>query len=80
MAATTATPAPQQLTRLTVAQASANAHRHPDTIRRALEAGDLHGTQRCRGGRWTIRPECLDAWLDGQPCDHKQRPTGRSAS
>ncbi|GAB3166769.1 hypothetical protein GCM10027059_26250 [Myceligenerans halotolerans] len=56
--------------RLTVAEAAADARRHPVTVRRALEAAELHGTQRVKGGRWTIRPECLDAWLDQVPCPH----------
>ena len=39
----------------------------------ALAAGDLHGGQRTKGGHWSIRLECLDAWLDGQPCPHQQQ-------
>jgi len=58
--------------RLTVADASAVGRRHEVTIRRALEAKELHGQQRKKGGRWLIQPECLDAWLDNTPCPHKQ--------
>lgn len=57
--------------RLTVAEASVVGRRHPVTVRRALEAQELHGTQRVKGGRWVIRADCLDAWLDGVPCPHE---------
>ena len=58
--------------RLTVVQAATLAGRHPNTLHRALESGELHGTQRVKGGRWSIRPECLDAYLDGIECTHQQ--------
>lgn len=57
--------------RLTVDEAAAAARRHPQTVRRALEAGRLHGTQRVVGGRWTVREDCLEAWCDGEPCAHQ---------
>lgn len=57
--------------RLTVAEAAEFGRRHPVTLRRALEAKELHGTQRVKGGRWVIRADCLDAWLDGTPCPHQ---------
>ena len=57
--------------RLTVAEAAADARRHEVTVRRALEAGELHGKQRVKRGRWLIQPECLDAWLDNVLCPHK---------
>lgn len=56
--------------RLNVRQSAALAGCCPDTIRRALAAGDIHGHQRASRGRWLIRPECLDAWLDGVRCRH----------
>lgn len=59
------------IVRLTVAEAAAAARRHPGTIRRALEAGDLHGTQRTVRGRWLIHPDCLESWIDAQPCQHQ---------
>ncbi len=59
--------------RLTAPEAAEASRRHPVTIRKALEDGRLHGTQQGKGGRWTIRVSCLDAWLDGVPCTH-QRP------
>jgi hypothetical protein len=58
--------------RLTVADAAVVGQRHPVTIRRALEVGDLHGTQRKKGGRWLIKPECLEAWIDQEPCAHQE--------
>lgn len=64
--------------RLTVAQAADVAQRHPQTIRRACETGELHGLQRVRKGRWLIHPDCLDAWLDGQKCEH--HATGRKTA
>lgn len=57
--------------RLTSAQAAAAAQKHPVTIRRALESGRLHGAQVVTGGRWLIREDCLDAWLDGRDCEHR---------
>lgn len=57
--------------RFNTAQAAEYADRHVDTIRRALESGDLHGGQRKAGGRWSIRRECLDSWLDGRKCEHQ---------
>lgn len=46
---------------------------HPDTIRKACEAGTLHGGQRTKHGRWSIRLACLEAWLDGEACEHQER-------
>lgn len=57
--------------RLTVAESATAAGRHPVTIRRDLEAGVLHGTQRVKGGRWIVRESCLDAYLDGTLCHHQ---------
>jgi hypothetical protein len=56
--------------RFNTAQAAEHAGCHVDTIRKACEAGDLHGGQRAKNGRWSIRRECLDAWLDGRDCEH----------
>jgi len=55
---------------LTVATAAERAACHPDTLRDALRSGDLHGTQRVKGGTWKIRPACIDAWVEGEPCEH----------
>lgn len=69
----------QVLHRLTVAQAADVAQRHPTTIHKALEAGELHGYQRVPRGRWQIKAACLDAWLDGIQCDHQVEVHARSA-
>lgn len=55
------------------AQAAEYAGNHPQTLREALEAGELHGTQRKPNGRWRIHVDCLDAWLFGQPCAHEMK-------
>lgn len=65
-------PALTERLRLTVLEASAEYGPHPVTIRRALEADELHGSQRCAGGKWSIRRECLDAWMDGVKCPHRK--------
>lgn len=56
---------------LTTEQAAARAQRHEQTVRKALEAGELHGTQRKAGGRWRIHVDCLDAWCGGERCTHQ---------
>ena len=53
--------------------AAAIAGVHPETIRDALRAGDLHGVQRVKGGRWRMRAECIDAWIEGVRCAHHTR-------
>jgi hypothetical protein len=57
--------------RLTADEAATRTRRHRVTVYRALEDGSLHGTQRVKGGRWTVRAECADAWADGMPCEHQ---------
>lgn len=37
----------------------------PTTILRALEAGELLGSQRVPGGRWRIHRDALDGWMGG---------------
>lgn len=44
---------------------------HKDTVRKACEAGELHGSQRTKNGRWRIHRDCLDAWAGGTPCPHQ---------
>lgn len=65
-----------RVVRFDVAEAAAAAHRHPVTLRRALESGLLHGTQSMKRGRWLIRQDCLEAWLDGIPCEHQPKRGG----
>lgn len=56
---------------LNTAQAADHAGNHPDTIRKAAESGELHGSQRKAGGRWRFHVRCLDAWAAGTKCDHQ---------
>lgn len=69
--------------RLKVEEVAAAVGRHPVTVRKALEAKELHGTQQVKGGRWSIREDCAEAWADGELCVHKQgnvTPLRRRAS
>lgn len=50
---------------LTPAQVNALTGRHVDTVRRALECGELHGHQRTRKGRWQVHPDAVEAWVRG---------------
>jgi hypothetical protein len=56
---------------LDTAQAGALSGFHKDTVRRACESDELHGSQRTKGGRWRIHRDCLEAWLAGVPCAHR---------
>lgn len=58
--------------RLTVAEVAAATRRHPVTVYVALEGGELHGTQTVKGGRWSIREDCAEAWADGEKCAHQR--------
>jgi hypothetical protein len=58
--------------RMAVDEAAAIAKRSTITLYRALEGGDLHGSQQMRGGRWTIQRQCLLSWIAGEPCEHKR--------
>lgn len=57
---------------LTTAGVAERTQRHPDTVRRALEAGDLHGGQPRARGRWRIHVDCADAWAMGEQCHHQE--------
>lgn len=59
------------IARLTVAEVAAATRRHPVTVRLALEGGELHGTQTMKGGRWSIREDCAEAWADSVKCEHQ---------
>jgi hypothetical protein len=50
---------------LTVEQVAGKTGKHPVTLRRALECGELHGHQRKRRGRWQVHPEAVNAWIRG---------------
>lgn len=53
------------------AQAADRAGCHVDTVLKACENGELHGSQRKVRGRWRIHVECLDAWCAGERCEHQ---------
>lgn len=57
---------------MNTAQAAEHAGCHVDTVLKACEAGDLHGYQRTKKGRWRIHVDCLDAWCGGEPCGHPE--------
>lgn len=56
---------------LTVAEVADASRKHPVTIRLALEGGKLHGSQQSTRGRWLVREDCLEAFLECRPCEHK---------
>lgn len=56
---------------LNTAQAAEHVGHHPDTIRKACEAGELHGGQRKANGRWRIHIDCLNDWAGGDKCAHQ---------
>lgn len=60
------------ITRLDTAEVAAATKKHVNTVRLALEAGELHGTQSKAGGRWSIREDCAEAWADNVPCEHQR--------
>lgn len=53
--------------RLTVKEAADYAKRSPDWVLKACQSGALFATQRVKGGKWSIREESIDHWLDGTP-------------
>lgn len=53
------------------AQAAKHIGCHPDTVRKACESGELHGSQRKAKGRWRIHHDCLEAWAGGAECSHR---------
>ena len=65
-----------RMTRLifNTAQAAEYAICHDQTVRKAAECGELHGSQRTAKGRWKFRRECLDAWMAGEKCEHQALP------
>ncbi len=67
-------------TQYTPTEAAAVARQHVVTIRLRLEAGQLHGYQRTRGGRWLIDEACLSAYLRGEKCEHQAARRGNVTS
>jgi hypothetical protein len=60
----------------TPAEAAVIARQHVVTIRIRLESGELHGTQRVKGGRWLIDDACLEAYIRAEKCAHQAAPRG----
>lgn len=56
---------------LSTAQVAERTGRHPVTVRRALEADELHGGQPKARGSWRVHRDCADAWALGEPCPHR---------
>ena len=56
---------------LTPAEVGLEFGRSRETIRLALKDGELHGSQRIARGKWTIRRDCAEAWIEGRPCEHQ---------
>jgi hypothetical protein len=50
---------------LTSAETANRIRRYVSTVRRAAEAGELHGHQRCFGGRWVFHRDAVDACARG---------------
>jgi hypothetical protein len=46
-------------------ETAARIRRNVSTVRRAAETGELHGHQRCFGGRWVFHPDAVDAYARG---------------
>lgn len=62
MTAAAAEPAPLEW--LTVAEVAHLARRHPETVRYALKAGELHGHQKHARGRWIVCADSATAWIE----------------
>lgn len=63
---------------LTSAEVGAEFHRHPETVRDAIRAGDLHGIQRIKRGRWLVERRCAAAWARGAKCPHQTDTAARA--
>ncbi|MEU0515835.1 helix-turn-helix domain-containing protein [Amycolatopsis sp. NPDC006125] len=49
----------------TPAEAASYARCSRNRVHLALESGELHGHQARKGGRWRIKREAVDAWIQG---------------
>lgn len=56
----------------TPVEAAEIAHRHPETVRDALRAGELIGVQNSEGGPWLIREDMLENWIESAPKKRKR--------
>lgn len=63
-------------------EAAERVRRHPGSIRRACRDGSLHGYQPMKRGHWIIEEQCLQAYVRGEKCPHRQNVTrlGRRAA
>ncbi|MBB1153956.1 helix-turn-helix domain-containing protein [Amycolatopsis dendrobii] len=50
---------------MTPHQVAAEYDRHPMTVYKALECGELHGHQKKRRGRWSVLRASVEAWMRG---------------
>ena len=55
-----------------VSEAALIACCHPETVRDALRSGELHGSQRTKGGPWKLRPACVESWAAQELCEHQK--------
>ncbi|WP_166459623.1 helix-turn-helix domain-containing protein [Amycolatopsis pithecellobii] len=49
---------------LTALEAAKHARRNHITVLKALGSGELHGHQNRRGGRWQVKRNAVDAWIE----------------
>jgi Helix-turn-helix domain len=61
---TAAVAEPALLPWLNVAEAARLSRRHPETVRYALNAGELHGHQKHPRGRWIVHVDSVTAWIE----------------
>lgn len=53
--------------------------RHPETVTLALRDGTLHGYQPKKNGRWLVRQDCMEAWIEGTKCPHVAQDAAAAA-
>jgi hypothetical protein len=58
---------------LSAREAGERAGRHPETVTGACRSGELFATQRVVGRPWRIRPESVDARVEGTPDPHREQ-------
>lgn len=67
------------MTYLTVKQSAERLGYSTKTVYDAVQSGELHGLQRTKHTKWLIRPECLDAWVAGEKCEHQSASRPRAS-
>ena len=58
-------PQPDSTWLTTEEAASRRGWKHPGSIRRFADSGELHGHKRSKRGRWTFMSDAVDAWARG---------------